>query len=296
MYLKSKNTPLLVIIGETASGKSCLALELAKRLNGEIICADSWTVRKELNIGTDKPNENDRMAIPHHLLNLVGPCSDFTAAVFKTLALKSIENISLRGKLPVMVGGSGLYLDSVIFDYKFLKPSTPSQRKELDSMNIEQLLEKITEMGLPLSKQIDLNNKRRLIRVIESGGATPQKSELRDNTVVLGIKLSANELKVAIEQRVNRMIKTGLEQEVRNLSNKYGWECVALKGVGYKQWQRYFEGSQSLEETRLQIISATNNLAKKQRTWFKRNKSIHWLKQPIDIDSLVGFVTTELAI
>ncbi|MEI9913623.1 MAG: tRNA (adenosine(37)-N6)-dimethylallyltransferase MiaA [Candidatus Saccharibacteria bacterium] len=264
--MSQKAKPLVVILGETASGKSKVALDLAKRLDGEIICADSWTVRQELSIGTDKPNAKDRQAVPHHLLDVIDPCSDFTAAVFKTLALKSIEDVSVRGKLPILVGGSGLYIDSVIFDYGFLKPSEPKLREELNQLSVEQLIEKIHELGLTIADNVDQRNKRRLIRLIENDGLSPEKGNLRENTLVIGVKLEQAELKKAIENRVNLMISRGI------LSEKYGWNCEALKGVGYKQWQRYFEGSQTLEETKQQIISATNNLAKKQRTWFKKKQ------------------------
>ncbi len=288
--------PLVVIVGETASGKSRLAVNLCQRINGEIICADSWTVRKGVDIGTDKPSAKDKKLIPHHLLDIIEPYEDFTAAVYKKLANKAIDEISSRGKIAVMVGGSGLYIDSVIYSYGFLSPGNPKMRQELNKLSINKLLNKIDDLKISIPENIDTSNKRRLIRLIESGGTLPKKGSLRDNTLVVGIKLSPNELKNSIEKRVEIMIEKGLENEVGTLSEQYGWECEALKGVGYKQWQRYFEGSQTLEETRQQIISATNNLAKKQRTWFKRNKSIQWFKQPIKIDEIVDLVTTDLTI
>ncbi|MHB1864978.1 MAG: tRNA (adenosine(37)-N6)-dimethylallyltransferase MiaA [Candidatus Saccharimonadales bacterium] len=288
--------PLLVVVGETAVGKSELAIKLASKLNGEIICADSWTVRKELNIGTDKPSKEDQLKVNHHLLDIINPCSDFTAAVFKTLALESIHEIASRHKLPIMVGGSGLYIDSVIFDYSFLKPSDPAVRQRLNTLSIEQLLGEASAKGLKISENIDIRNKRRLIRLIENEGALPKKGKFRDRTLIIGIKQPTNGLMKSIEERVDKMLRDGLEKEVKQLSDKYGWQCEALKGVGYKQWHGYFVGNNTIEETRAQIISATNNLAKKQRTWFKRNKSIHWLKQPVVIEKVVELITTELAI
>jgi tRNA dimethylallyltransferase len=288
--------PLVVILGETATGKTSLAFDLAKRMNGEIICADSWTVRREVNIGTDKPTKKQQEEIEHHLINIVDPCQDFTAAVFKNLALFAIEDIYSRGKLPIMVGGSGLYIDSVIFNYKFLKAGDRKQRERLNDLSTDELIQKIHQLNIPLRNNIDLNNKRRLIRVIESGGQVPKKSKLRENTLNVGLYLDKESHKKAIVDRVNQMILEGLEQEVKNLSLNYGWNCEALKGVGYKQWEKYFNGQQSLADTQLQIVSATNNLAKKQRTWFQRNKSIHWLMQPVCIDEVVDLVTTNLSI
>jgi tRNA dimethylallyltransferase len=296
MSQSPKISPLIVIVGETATGKSKLALDLAKKLNGEIICADSWTVRRELNIGTDKPSPKDQAAIKHHLIDIVEPCADFTAAVFKDLANEAVQEISQRGKVPIMVGGSGLYIDSVIFDYGFLEPADPELRSSLNQLSVPELIQKIEDLKLPLKDSVDRRNKRRLIRVIESSGKYPKKGKLREDTLVIGVQLSKYQHKEAIERRVDQMISRGLEDEAKQLSTKYGWECEALKGVGYKQWWSYFETNQSLEETRLQIISATNNLAKKQRTWFKRNKSIHWYNQPLKLDEIVDLVTTELSI
>jgi tRNA dimethylallyltransferase len=288
------NTPLLVIVGETGSGKSRLAIALAKLLDGEIICADSWTVRREVNIGTDKPSEADRREVPHHLLDIVGPDEDFTAAVFKGLANQVIVDIYKRGKLPIMVGGSGLYVDSVLYNYGFLEAGNRELRKVLNALSIDELLTTIEKLGLSLN-DIDVRNKRRLIRLIETSGQKPTKDSLRSNTLMIGVRYEASELQLRIEGRVDDMLERGIEDEVRRLSANYGWDCEALKGVGYKQWQDYFEGRQSLEETRQRIISATQNLAKKQRTWFKRNKSIHWLNQPVNTDTVVDLMTTELS-
>ena len=295
MNHKSSKLPLVVIVGQTATGKSRLAFELAKRIDGEIICADSWTVRREVNIGADKPSLRDRKTIPHYLVDIVGPCDDFTAAVFKTMANEAIDDIYRRGHTPIMVGGSGLYIDSVLFDYGFLRPGKPGLRSSLNRLSVEELIQRIKDLGLPLHDDIDICNKRRLIRLIESGGEQPTKTGLRDNTLVIGVKLRPEDLILSIDKRVNKMLATGLEQEVKNLSDKYGWDCEALKGVGYKQWRRYFEGTQTIDETRQQIVSATNNLAKKQNTWFKRNKSIHWFLQPVNIETIVALITTKLA-
>ena len=124
----AKLAPLVVIVGETASGKSSLAMQLAKKFNGEIIAADSWTVRKEVNVGTSKPTNSDQAEVPHHMIDIVGPCDDYTAALFKEGAVKAIDAISNRGMLPIMVGGTGLYVDSVIFDYSFLDDTNNTLR------------------------------------------------------------------------------------------------------------------------------------------------------------------------
>jgi len=274
-------TPLIVVVGETASGKSALAAELAKQLNGEIICADSWTVRKEVNIGTAKPSEEEQKLIAHHLLDIVDPCEDFTAAVFKRMAIEKIDEIASRDKLSIMVGGTGLYIDGVLFDYGFLPAGPKEQRQELNLMTISELLE-LTKKRKLKTDSIDIRNKRRIIRLIETAGQSPSQGKLRPNTLIIGLKTEPETLKQRTQQRVGQMIGQGLEAEVKALSDKYGWSCEALKGIGYKEWQGYFNGEYNLEEVVQKIVRATDQLAKRQRTWFKRNKSIQWVKNQAD--------------
>lgn len=264
---------IVVLLGETASGKSALGLDIAKKYNGEIICSDSWTIRKYMDIGTAKPSQKEQQAVPHHLLDVVEPNESFTAADFKRLANVAIADIQARGKLPIMVGGTGLYIDAVVYDYSFLGGEGTLDRDVLGSMSAEELADMARDQGIDLT-DIDVRNKRRVIRAMESGGEKPTKSTLPSNIVLCGTK--PNELPTRIEQRVDQMLKAGLEAEVKQLADRYGWEAEAMKGIGYREWRDYFEGSQSLEVTRERIISATKNLAKRQRTWFKRNPDITW--------------------
>ncbi len=238
-----QQTPLIAIVGETASGKSALALSLAERYNGEIICADSRTVYKGMDIGTAKPSKEEQARIPHHLLDVVKPNEKFNVAEFKRLANQAIEDITNRGKLPILVGGTGLYIDAVLFDYQF-----SSVDSEKDSVNPRHLKE-------PL----------------------PSNAELRAQSLILGLSISKDEINLRIEKRVRAMIEHGLEQEVRNLSNQYGWDTEAMTGVGYREWQAYFAGNQTLAETAQLITIHTRQYAKRQRTWFRRNKYIHWI-------------------
>ncbi len=237
---------LIVIVGETASGKSALALRLAQQFNGEIICADSQTLRRGVDIGTAKPSAGERKLVPHHLLDVIGPEEKFSAGRFQELANQAIKDISDRGKLPIMVGGTGLYVDSVVYDYQF---------------------------GVV---------------------GEPDRQALRPNTLIFGLKVEREELSQRITVRVDTMLKAGLENEVQHLANKYGWSAEALRGVGYAQWKGYFDGQQNLAETQLAIIKATRDLAKRQRTWFRRNKSIHWLTAPVEWPEIVAITTTFL--
>jgi tRNA dimethylallyltransferase len=290
MGTHSELAPLVVIVGETASGKSALALELAEMFNGEIVCADSWTVRRRFDIGTAKPSETEQARIPHHLIDVVEPCADFTAAVFQQMAKKSINEITKRDKLPIMVGGTGLYIDSVLFDFSFLPEPSKEMRHTLNALDREELLSKIEEKGLDIAN-IDTRNKRRLMRLLEAEGALPTKKALRPHTVILGIQLSRETLKTQIARRIEQQLANGLEDEVRQLAEEFGWECEGLKGISYREWQGYFAGTQSLEQTKEKIIKSTLDLAKRQRTWFKRNKSIHWVQGR---DDAVEIITTFL--
>jgi tRNA dimethylallyltransferase len=279
--------PLLVIVGETASGKSSLATELAKQFKGEIISADAWAVYKGFDIGTAKPSPTEQAAIPHHLIDVAGPTDGFSVAEFKRLAANAIQNILKKNKLPILVGGTGLYIDSVIYNYSFLPAGPAEERRRLDSLSIEDLLELARSKKIETAG-IDLRNKRRIVRLIESEGNRPTRSELRPNTLILGIHIPKEELESRITARVDQMLAEGLENEIKQLSERYGWSAEPMKGIGYREWQLYFDGKQSRAELRQRIISNSLQLAKKQRTWFKRNKSIHWINDVAQTTKLVN--------
>jgi tRNA dimethylallyltransferase len=266
---------LLAIVGQTASGKSDLALKTAKAYRGEIISADSWTVYRAFDIGTGKPTITQQKAVKHHLIDVREPTDGFNAPMFKDMAEKAIADIKNRDKLPILVGGTGLYVDCVLYDFGFLDNSSPGVRARLDSMELRGLLQQAKKLKIDLS-DIDLRNKRRVIRAIESGGQKPTRSKLLKNSLIVGLQLPAEELGQSVEQRVDKMLATGLEEEVRLLAEKYGWDIEPMKGIGYREWRGYFEGRSNLDETRQRIVSSTLGLAKRQRTWFKRDENIQW--------------------
>jgi tRNA dimethylallyltransferase len=204
-----------------------------------------------------------------------------------------VHDITARGKLPFLVGGTGLYIDSVLFDYKFLPSPDLELRTELSALSIEEIRQKVTESGFDM-EGIDNRNKRRLIRLLETNGARPQKSALRSNTVILGVHVERELLREKVMARVDAMLANGLEQEVKQLSKKYGWDVEPMKGIGYQEWFEYLSGTQNLEQTRERIVAATMNLAKRQRTWFKRNNSIHWLTTEDKFAESVDLLTTLL--
>ena len=287
----AKVGPLIAVFGETASGKSQLALQLARKFDGEIIAADSWTVYKHFDIGTAKPSATDQARLKHHLIDVADPKTGFNAALFKKLANKAIDDILARGKLPILVGGTNLYIDCVIYDYSFLPPIPHSEREARNQKGLPELMEEAHRAGIDL-QGIDIRNKRRVIRALESEGKRPTKMQLRPNTLLLGIQTDRETLRRRVAERVDKMISLGLEQEAKVLSEKYGWSAEPMKGIGYREWREYFEGSKTLAETRELIISTSMNLAKRQRTWFKRNNSIRWVNDPI---SAVDIATTFLS-
>ncbi|MGH7233849.1 MAG: tRNA (adenosine(37)-N6)-dimethylallyltransferase MiaA, partial [Candidatus Saccharimonadales bacterium] len=283
------NAPLIGVVGSTATGKSQLALKLAQSLNGEIVSADSWLVRRGVDIGSAKPSLIMQSKVPHHLIDIIDPGQDFTAAEYKKLAKKAIADIQSRGKLPILVGGTGLYIDAVLYDYSFLGAADSKERQRLNSLTLDELHSIARSKGLDLSS-IDTRNKRRVIRLIESNGGVATKSSLRPDTLVIGVVSQPSSLHHQITKRVESMINQGLEEEVRGLSDKYGWDCEGLKGIGYSEWRLYFNDHQSLETTKERIIKDTVALAKRQGTWFKRNKSIHWLDNPVNWQQVVALV------
>lgn len=284
---------MVVIVGETASGKSALAMQVAKKFDGDIICADSSTIRKGLDIGSAKPNLEDQKQIKHHLLDVATPDEAFSAAKFKQLAQKAISDIASRGKLPIMVGGSGLYVDSVLYDYEFLPAGDKKERELLSKLSVKDLISVAKGRKLDVS-EVDSANKVRLIRFIQTNGQLPKRRALRNNTLIIGLKTDRDELNQNIAKRTEQMIEQGLAGEVEKIVEQYGWDCEGLKAVGYREWQEHFLGKKSLEKTKFEIIKDTKYLAKKQRTWFKRNKSIHWVSTPVNQAKVVDLITTFL--
>ncbi|MEI7683101.1 MAG: tRNA (adenosine(37)-N6)-dimethylallyltransferase MiaA [Candidatus Saccharibacteria bacterium] len=265
--------PLVVIVGTTASGKSALAMRIAKERNGEIIAADSRTIYKGMDIGTAKPSPDDQKLIPHHLIDVAEPDRKFTASDFKKLANRAIKNIHDRGKLPIMVGGTGLYIDSILYDFSF-RPANPAERQRLEKLTVSELQTEIRQKGLEIPE--NTQNPRHLIRVLETNGEVGVKNPLRANTEVIGVQVPDDVLKRRIAERTDHMIAQGLQAEVKELSDKYGWEAEAMKGIGYREWQDYFAGSQDLIKTKKLIVKDTWQYARRQRTWFRRSPDIDW--------------------
>ena len=283
-------TPLITIVGQTASGKTALALDLARRFHGEIIAADSRTIYKGMSIGTAKPSIAEMAAVPHHLIDIISPDKPFNVHTFQQLANAAIRDISARGCIPFLVGGTGLYVDAVLFGFQFAgHVADPIFRAELEQRSVVELQEMILSRSLllPANKQ----NPRHLIRVIERDGALPSRQPLRPNTLVLGLEVERETLRNKVTQRVHQMVEQGLIDEVRMLADRYGWDVPALQAPAYKAFRAYVAGHATLEEAEQQFVQLDMQYAKRQKTWFKRNKSIHWISKT---DDIVDIVTTFL--
>jgi len=272
------NLPLVVVVGPTASGKSATAMRIAEEYNGEIICADSRTIYKGMDIGTAKPSEADRAAIPHWGLDLVEPGESFTAADFKYFAQQKIDDIRSRGHIPLLVGGTGLYIDGVIFDYEFVDPDT-KLREKLELLSLEELHEYcvINNIMLPENHQ----NRRYVIREIERKNISGKRlSEPVANTIIVGIATERDELRTRIAARSEQLFAQGMVEEAIMLGEKYGWNSEAMTGNIYRLVRQYLDGEFDKNELKARSIISDWQLAKRQITWLKRNPFIMW--KPLD--------------
>lgn len=271
-----KRLPLIAVVGPTASGKTSAAISLAKELNGEIICADSRTVYKGMDIGTAKPTLDEQAGVPHWGLDLVEPGDYFTVADFKEYALKKIDEIRSRGHVPFLVGGTGLYVDAILFDYQFGPPADPEERAQLEKMSLEDLHDycRKNSISLPENKL----NKRYVIRAIEQKSTSAKGRNVPiENSIIVGIATNREELRSRIEQRSEQIFESGVVDEATILGKKYGWDNEAMTGNIYPLVHSYLEGALTYSQMVEKFTTLDWRLAKRQLTWLKRNKFIHWL-------------------
>lgn len=277
---------MISIVGPTASGKTALAIDLAIKYGGEIVCADSRTIYRGMNIGTAKPTDEEQAKVPHHMLNLVEPGEPYTVVDFKRQAEEVINSIGARGKVPFLVGGSGLYIDSILYDYQFPEPKSTMSFGGLSDEALRQELAKADPVAY---ESIDIANRRRVERALATVGVGKTKRSLiRPNTLVLGMAVNKEVIRKRIEARIDIMLSQGFIKEVAWLGETYGWESEAMSGVGYRAFKAVILGHSSAEVGRQQFIDGDCKLVKKQLTWFKRNHEIHWLDEPGGATALVG--------
>lgn len=235
------NLPCIVILGPTGSGKTGIAIKIAKEIGGEIISADSRAIYRGMDIGTAKPTIEEMDGIPHYGLDLVEPNERFTVADWKSYAEAKIKDIRKRGKIPMVVGGTGLYIDALIYDYQFRGPTG--------------------------HKIGDIEQK-----------SCSDRTEVKGNFLIIGVKWPTEELRTRLKQRIDQMFRKELYDEVKKLVQKYGWDNGAMKSDIYEYAWEFLQGKMTLEEAKERCFYEDYHLAKRQLTWFKRNQNIVWLE------------------
>lgn len=295
-----------VILGPTACGKTAWSLRLAKKFNGEIISADSRQIYKKMNVGTAKEEGEWRWVglrrifhiqdIPHYLIDMFDPGEMFTVAQFRDKAVKYIKLIHQRDRLPLLVGGTGLYISAVTDNFIIPKvPPNKKLRRSLEEKSREELLIWLEKLDPQSAQEIDRRNQRRIIRALEvcilSGrpfSRQRQKGEPIFNTLRIGIDLPREELHRRIEERVEKMLANGLLNEVRALrKQKYSWDLPSLSAIGYRQFKDYFDNKIDLAAVAELLKKNTKNYAKRQLTWFRRDPSIHWCEEYEEAEKLL---------
>ncbi len=259
--------PLIVILGPTASGKTAYAIRLARLIGGEVICADSRTVYRGMDIGTAKPTEPERAGVPHWGLDLIEPDQRYSLYDFQRYAMAKIAEIRQRQHVPLLVGGSGLYINSVIYDYRLVGGDyDPTTRAELEKLPPDELRRLAIKRGTKLPR--DLDNKRRLIRSLETGGVSNNCGHLSRQTVVIGIAVDKEKLSQRISGRAEQMLERGLIDEVERLIARYGM-VEPLRRNAYGVVAKYLAGQIYEAELIEQISAKDRQLVKKQLTWWR---------------------------
>lgn len=298
---------LVAIVGPTGIGKSQLALHLARVFNGEIVNADSRQVYRYLDIGTAKPSPHELSQIPHHLINIIDPDEDFSLARFQSLAYQAIEDIQWRNGLPLLVGGSGLYVWAVLEGWQIPRVSPDPEfrynleRRAIDN-GIDELYQELVRVDPEAAQKIDRRNIRRVIRALEVHKKTDtpfsrlwHKETPSYAIFIIGLTASRVEIYRRVDKRIDEMVERGLITEVENLSKMgYDLDLPAMSGIGYRQIRQFLRGELTLSVAKQQIKSETHRFVRHQYAWFRlRDKRIHWFDVQQKEDSEVEKVVDE---
>lgn len=292
---------IVVISGPTASGKTAAGIEVAKRLNGEIISADSMQIYKYMNIGSAKPTKEEMQGIPHHMIDVVYPDEEFSVALFRNMAGRLIDEVVNKNHVPIIVGGTGLYINSLIYPYDFTdSPEDTSYREELTELAREKGNEFVHNMLQDIDPEsfirIHPNNLRRVVRALEvyrNTGKTiseyqnkSKEREMEYKVAYIGLTMDRNLLYNRINLRVDKMFDAGLVDEVKKLREMgYTRNMVSMQGIGYKEIFDYLDNECTIEETKEIIKQSSRRYAKRQLTWFRRDENIYW----IEVDKFKSF-------
>lgn len=283
---------VIVICGPTASGKTALSIELAKKINGEIVSADSMQIYKDMDIGSAKVTKDEMDGIKHYLIDIVSPDERYSVADYKKAAKAAIKEILEKNKVPIIVGGTGLYVDSLIYEIEYNNIKIDEEYRQLlksikENEGLEKLYEMAQEIDPEAMKKISKNDYKRISRVLEiyhETGKTKTQQEAESrlkeipyNYKVFAIEYERKKLYDRINKRVDIMIENGLIKEVQNLLNKYERFPTAMQGLGYKEVKQYLENQISKEEMIEKIKQESRRYAKRQMTWFKKNDNTIWI-------------------
>jgi len=285
--------PLAVIVGPTASGKTKVSISLAKIMRAEIISADSMLIYKYMDIGTAKPILTERENVPHHLIDILEPWQEFSVAQYQKIALRTVDDTHERGFLPILVGGTGLYINSVIYPMNFADAGyDPALRakmlEDLKKYGTHYLHERLRNIDQVKADAINPNDTKRIMRALEVYQLTgrPMSLNSQDNyrnessfsLAIVGLNMERTKLYQNINRRVDKMFENGLVEEVKTLKNMGCKACMqSMQGLGYKQVLEYLEGRMNISETIELIKRNTRRYAKRQLTWFRRDKRIYWV-------------------
>ena len=301
---------VIVIVGPTASGKTALSIELAKKINGEIVSCDSMQIYKDMNIGSAKPTVQEMQGIKHYLIDVVKPDERFSVAEYKKQAENAIEEIISKGKMPIVIGGTGLYADSLIFGIEYPELEYDEEyRKSLEEIaktdeGLKELYRRAKEIDEEAINKISENDRKRIIRILEiyhQTGKTKtelevesRKNEVKYDYRVFAINMDREVLYERINKRVDLMIKDGLIDEVEQLLEKYKGFPTSMQGLGYKEVVQYLNNEFTKDEMIDKIKQETRRYAKRQLTWFRKNKETIWLDGLEDVKNNIDIILEEI--
>jgi tRNA dimethylallyltransferase len=277
---------IIIIVGPTAVGKSELAVKLALKIGGEIINADSMQVYEEMEIATAKPNQQEMKKVNHHLFSIKSVVENFSVAEFQRLINQKIKEVSSKKKIPIIVGGTGLYIRAFLYGYEFEEFSVKQSDESLEKLTNQELFDLLTKIDKTSTEKIHLNNRKRLIRAIQiyqSSGSTKTELELKQAKVpiydatIIGLTMKRDKLYERINSRVDEMLKNGLLKEVELVAEKSITNKTAMQAIGYKEFLPYFKKEMTLSEVADKIKKNTRNYAKRQYTFFNNQFKVNWI-------------------
>lgn len=278
---------VLVIVGPTGVGKTKLSISLATAFSTEIISGDSMQVYKEMSIGTAKIKEEEKQGIPHYLVDTYGFQEEYNVKIFQEKARYYMEQMITQKKLPILCGGTGLYIKSALYDYQFQEQEEdPAFVKFLQERSLDELWSLLKMIDPKVCEQLHQHNRQRIQRALSMAHQGVKKSDIIEaqehkpiyDAYLIGLTMDRDRLYERINQRVDRMMEEGLLEEIQALVEKDAnvWSLQSFQGIGYKEWKPYFEGQMNREECIEKIKKNSRNFAKRQYTWFKNQMNVHW--------------------